>query len=82
MRMKKPYEEGSILLDAPQHVHDTRSMDELVELARDKGESHGAANAICPAKRSTTAVPAVGGPVGAAVLESRRPEVFQEIEVH
>jgi len=31
MRMQKPYEEGSILLNAPQH--DT--VDELVELARD-----------------------------------------------
>ena len=34
MRMQKPYEEGSILLDAPQH--DT--MYDLVELARDKEE--------------------------------------------
>jgi len=32
MRMQKPYGEGSILLDAPQH--DT--MDELAELAKDK----------------------------------------------
>jgi len=37
MRMQKFYEEGSILLDAPQH--DT--MDELVELARDKEEWQG-----------------------------------------
>ena len=42
MRMQKPYEEGSILLDAPQH--DT--MDELVELARDKEEWQGTANVI------------------------------------
>ena len=34
MRMQKRYEKGSILLDAPQR--DT--MDELVELARDKEE--------------------------------------------
>ena len=34
MRIQKPYEEGSILLDAPQH--DT--MYDLVELARDKEE--------------------------------------------
>ena len=32
MRMQKPYEEGSILLDAPQH--DT--MDELVSRARSR----------------------------------------------
>ena len=52
MRMQKPYEEGSILLDAPQH--DT--MDELAELARDKEEWQGTANAIYPAKRMATAV--------------------------
>ena len=52
MRMQKPYEEGSILLDAPQH--DT--MNELAELAKDKEEWQGAANAICPAKRLNTAV--------------------------
>jgi len=53
MRMQKPYyEEGSILRDAPQH--DT--MDEQVELARDKEEWQGTANAIYPAKRLTTAV--------------------------
>jgi len=46
MRMQIPYEEGSILLDAPQH--DT--MDELVELARDKEEWQGTANAIYLAK--------------------------------
>jgi hypothetical protein len=44
MRMQKPYEEGSILLDAPQH--DTSTTDELVELARDKEEWEGTANAI------------------------------------
>ena len=49
MRMQKPYEEGSILLDAPQH--DT--VDELVQLARDKEERQGTANAIYPAKRLT-----------------------------
>jgi len=46
MRMQNSYEEGSILLDAPQY--DT--MDELVELARDKEEWQalqlGTANAI------------------------------------
>ena len=52
MRMQKPYEEGSILLDAPQH--DTSTMDELVELARDKEEWEGTANAIYSAKRLTT----------------------------
>ena len=46
MRMQKAYEEGSILLDAPQH--DT--MDELAELAQDKEECQGTANAIYPAK--------------------------------
>jgi len=50
MRMQKPYEEGSILLDAPQHD----IMDELVELARDKEEWEGTANAIYSAKRLTT----------------------------
>ena len=52
MRMQKPYEEGSILLDAPQH--DT--MNELAELAKDKEEWQGTANAIYPAKRLTAAV--------------------------
>jgi len=52
MRMQKPYEEGSILLDAPQH--DT--MNELAELAKDKEKWQGTANAICPAKRLNTAV--------------------------
>ena len=42
MRMQKPYEEGSNLPDARQH--DT--MDELFELARDKEERQGTANAI------------------------------------
>jgi len=37
MRMQKPYEEGSILLDAPQHA----TIDELVELARDKRNGRG-----------------------------------------
>jgi len=41
VRMQNPYEEGSVLLDALQH--DT--MDELVELARDK-EWQGTGNAI------------------------------------
>ena len=40
MRMQKPYEEGSILLDAPQH--DT--MDELVKLTRDQEEWQKTAN--------------------------------------
>jgi len=52
MRMQKPYEEGPILLDPPQH--DT--MDEPVELARDKGEWQGTANAIYPARRLAAAV--------------------------
>jgi hypothetical protein len=45
MRMQKPYEEGSILLDAPQH--DT--MDELVKLTRDQEEWQKTANTIYPA---------------------------------
>jgi len=59
MRMQKPYGEGSILMDAPQHA---RTMDELAELARDMEEWQGTVNAIYPAKRLTTAVFEIGSP--------------------
>jgi len=84
MRMQNSYEEGSILLDAPQY--DT--MDELVELARDKEEWQalqlGTANAIyqqneilstavlCPPAAGSTrgiGTPGPKNPAGAARRE-------------
>ena len=70
MRMQKPYEEGSILLDAPQH--DT--MDELAELARDKEEWQGTANATYPAKRR--AIAGGGNSANAAVFRRYGSKAF------
>ena len=50
MKQQKPYEEGSVLMDAPQH----NDMDELAELAQDTQSWRVTKHAIGSSKQCST----------------------------
>ena len=47
MKQQKPYEEGSVLMDAPHHI----DMDELAELAQDRQSWRATKHAIDSSKQ-------------------------------
>ena len=50
MKQQKPYEEGSVLMDAPHH----NDMDELAELAQDRQSWRATKHAIGSSKQCST----------------------------